>query len=112
MKHYFNPWYYMIGNTVIKKLKPCGPDDYVHITLWGGCYRVIQSRVMYFTIMKDRKEVRVTWDKFVCLKGRGQSAEAQIKRGIKSALKELEKSSACNARVMTLLEEKLKELRR
>lgn len=102
----------MMGDTLIKKPKPCGPDDYVHVVGHRGCFRVIQSKVMYFTIMKNREEIMIKWEYFICLKGQGQSAEAQLRRGIRSALRSIKDSSNSNAAVMGLLENRLKELRR
>ena len=86
----YNPWYYYLkeqGITrLVKKRKPCLPDNYVHILCNKGMYRVHSVHLMYFTIMKNREERKISWDQFVCLAGQGQSPEAKLKRVINHCL--------------------------
>ena len=82
----YNPWYYYIETKLIKKRKPCLPDQYVHIKNWMGCYRVIDVKINHFVIMKNRELKNISWDNLLCLKGQGQSVEAEIKRKLANAL--------------------------
>lgn len=101
-----SPWYYIMGgvwvktNTgvmraggeLVKKRKPCMAGDYVHLHCWNGCYRVLWASVNGFCIMRNRKEVVLSWDKFRCLKGEGRSQEKDVKV-IKRTLKNMEKGT-------------------
>lgn len=79
----YNPWYYSIGKTLIKKMKPCKPNDLVHIKDLNGCFTVIEVNVTNFIIMKNRKYIEITWDRFICLKGEGTNVESEIKKELK-----------------------------
>lgn len=79
-----NPWYYKLDGVLVKKMKPCMPDNYVHVKRWGGCYRVYDVTLTHFSIMKNRKKVLLTWNEFECLKGEGKSELSEIKWELKS----------------------------
>jgi len=79
-----NPWYYKLNNALVKKMKPCMPDNYVHVKRWHGCYRVYDVTLSYFTILKAREKVRLPWSDFECLKGKGTSVMSETKRELKS----------------------------
>lgn len=88
-----SPWYYIMGGVwvrtrsgfikaggeLVKKRKPCLKGDYVHLHCWEGCYRVLDADVNGFTVMRNRRRTLLSWDRFRCLKGRGQSPEKRIK---------------------------------
>jgi hypothetical protein len=90
MEKKYNPWYYYNSNILIKNKKPCIPGDKVHISGMEGCFNVVDVKINYFIVIKKRQEIKITWDKFICLKGEGTSLEAQTKRGLKSALYQIE----------------------
>lgn len=81
-----NPWYYKIEGELIKRKKPCLNGNYVHLRNRNGCYLVHSVHLTYFTIMKDRQLQKISWECFVCLKGQGQSPEALMRRGLKTAI--------------------------
>lgn len=81
----YNPWYYMLNGKLIKKMKPCLPDNYVHISTNEGCYRVHDVKLDYFVIMKNRQERKITWDKYVCLKGEGTSEIVNMRKALRQA---------------------------
>jgi len=92
MDYYYNPWYYYSSGVLVKKKKPCVPGNQVHISDMEGCFTVMDVKIDHFVVIKKRKEVKVTWDRFICLKGQGTSLEAQTKRGLRSALSQIESS--------------------
>ena len=77
-----SPWYYRIRGTVVKKLKPCMPGDQVHITSMQGCFKVHRVTLDHFIIIKQRAEIAIEWNEFVCLKGEGTSDISMMKREI------------------------------
>ena len=79
-----NPWYYKLDGVLVKKMKPCMPDNYVHVKRWDGCYRVYEVTITHFSIMKNREKVWLTWNEFECLKGDGKSVMSEIKWELKS----------------------------
>lgn len=81
-----NPWYYYSSNKLIKKRKPCLTGQYVHIEGLTGCFHVFATSLTDFTIVKNRKVINIPWNRFICLKGDGNSAEAQMRRGLKDTL--------------------------
>jgi len=81
-----NPWYYYEGTTLIKKEKPCMPDNLVHIITWQGCYKVVDVYIDHFTVIKQRTEYKIPWNHFICLKGEGKSDTTLLKRYIKTTL--------------------------
>lgn len=82
----YSPWYYKINGQLVKKKKPCLPDQYVHVNKWDGAYRVYDVTVDHFVIKKNREFVNLPWSEFRCLKGEGDSEEAVVKRKIKALL--------------------------
>ena len=75
----YNPWYYYIGDTLVKKRKPIKPGDEVHIHKWEGCYKVYAANTYGFVVMKKREKVTLPWEEFRCHKGGGESPETQLK---------------------------------
>lgn len=109
----YNPWYFKVLNgQLIKKPKPCLPGMQVHVKPFNGCFNVIDVKIDYFVIMKNRKQVKIDWEDFLCLKGQGQSAEAMLKRDIKTVLAIVERSSIANANVIEEMTWRLKELKK
>jgi hypothetical protein len=108
----WNPWYYKIGNELIKKRKPCVPGNQVHISDMDGCFTVHHVTLNYFVVCKNREARNINWDRFICLKGEGKSLETQVKRGLKNAIDTIRISSMKNALMMELLKEKLLELKK
>lgn len=84
----FNPWYYYIGDELIKKPKPAKPGDYVHVSRWEGCYRIVSATTKGFVVMKHREEKNLRWDELLFHKGQGNSPESKLRR-VKKALKYL-----------------------
>lgn len=80
-KTIFSPWYYRMGGILVKRQKPFLPGNYIHIKRWEGCYRVWDANVNHFTIIKNRRLVRLGWEEFRCLKG-GGAMKAKHKRAI------------------------------
>lgn len=76
----YNPWYYYIGNELVKKKKPLSPGDYVHLHSIDGCFRVYEVKLTYFLVMKNRSMVKILWSDFRCKKGFGTSYESKIKK--------------------------------
>lgn len=88
-----SPWYYIMGGVwvrtrsgfikaggeLVKRRKPCLKGDYVHLHCWEGCYRVLDADVNGFMVMRNRNRTLLSWDRFRCLKGHGQSPEKRIK---------------------------------
>ena len=66
-----SPWYYMLDGELVKRRKPCLEGDYVHLHRWQGCYRVHRADLHGFNVMKNRRNVRLGWEQFRCLKGEG-----------------------------------------
>lgn len=79
----YNPWYYTIDKSLIKKKKPCLPHDLVHIKDLDGCFKVIDVKLNHFIVMKNRKFIEISWDRFMCLKGEGTSVEAEMRRELR-----------------------------
>jgi hypothetical protein len=80
----YSPWYYKINGQLVKKKKPCLPDQYVHVHKWQGAYRVYDVTVEHFVIKKNREFVNLPWSEFRCLKGQGTSIDARLKKSAKS----------------------------
>lgn len=108
----YNPWYYTIDNMLIKKQKPFKPGDMIHIINKNGCFKVIDVKLSYFTVMKNREEIKITWDKFACLKGEGTSLEAQVKRGLNQAIYRINCSTQQNNNLLKELELFIKDLKK
>ena len=68
-------WYYMLNGKLVKEMKPCVEDNYIHIHRWNGCYRVYDATVVGFCIIRNREYVWLPWEEFRCLKGAGDSPE-------------------------------------
>jgi hypothetical protein len=62
----------MLDGELVKKRKPCLEGDYVHLHRWQGCYRVHKADLYGFNVMKNRRNVRLEWKEFRCLKGMGE----------------------------------------
>jgi len=112
MSNYYNPWYYYSSGVLVKNKKPCIPGSRVHISDMEGCFEVIDVKIDHFVVMKKRQEVKVTWDRFICLKGEGTSLEAQTKRGLRSALYQIESSQYNTAMLAKELTNFLKSLKK
>lgn len=106
-----NPWYYYSSKKLIKKRKPCLTGQYVHIDGLNGCFHVYATSITDFTIVKNREEMKIPWDRFICLKGEGNSAEAQLKRGIKNTLAIINYSTLLQGLLTQELLTQLKNLR-
>jgi hypothetical protein len=112
MSNHYNPWYYTIGSTLIKKLKPCVPGDQIHIVGMTGCFNVHDVKIDHFVIVKKREERKITWDKFACKKGEGTSLETQVKRGLNDALYQIQINQIANAILSKELTSLLKDLKK
>jgi hypothetical protein len=84
---YYNPWYYYIDKTLIKKKKPCLPGNQIHLHNLNGCYMVHHVEVDGFYILKNRLYIKKPWSEFKCLKGYGESVESKMKKNIKLLLR-------------------------
>ena len=62
------------------------PGNQVHIQKWEGCYTVYNVYLTHFTVKKNRVLYNIPWKYFICLKGKGQSAESLLKRGVRTTL--------------------------
>jgi len=107
-----NPWYYYIGNEIVKKRKPCLTGDFVHLHSRSGCFMVHSTTTRYFTIMKNREEIRISWDQFRCLKGQGDSEETLLKRELRSAIGTINLSILSQTLMSEYFNGELKNLRR
>jgi len=76
----YNPWYYYIGNELVKKKKPFAPGDHIHLHSYDGCYKVYEAKLKHFSIIKNRNIVYLPWTEFRCRKGEGTSDESKLKR--------------------------------
>lgn len=76
----FNPWYYYIGDKLIKEKKPLSPGDFVHLHSIEGCFKVYEVKINYFTILKNHTMKQIPWSEYRCKKGFGTSYETKIKR--------------------------------
>jgi hypothetical protein len=97
---------------LVKNKKPCIPGSQVHISEMDGCFTVLDVKIDHFVVMKKRKEVKIPWDRFICLKGEGTSLETQTKRGLRSALYQIESSQYNNALLAKELTSFLKSLKK
>lgn len=79
----YNPWYYHINNELVKKMKPCLPDNYVHLNSIDGCYKVVDVCLSYFRVRKNNELRRIRWDDFRCMQGQGTSEESYLKKEVK-----------------------------
>lgn len=107
-----NPWYYYIGNDIVKKKKPCLTGDFVHLHTRSGCFKVYSTNTRYFTIMKNREELKISWDQFRCLQGQGNSEETLLKRELRHLVGKINYSVSIQIITSELLNEELKNLRR
>lgn len=107
-----NPWYYYLNSQLIKKRKPCLPGDYVHLKSFSGCYRVYSVRINCFVIMKNRELIEVCWEQFRCLKGEGQSEEAQIKKDLRALINTIDISISKQTMINIFLHGELQNLRK
>jgi hypothetical protein len=112
MKKPDNPWYYYSNGILIKKLKPCLTGNYVHIDGMHGMYRVHSTTITYFTIVKNRTEKQIPWDKFQCLKGEGTSEETLLKNKLKALITNINDNITKQSFINTLLSTELKNLRK
>ena len=64
-----NIWYYYLNKELIKKEKPCLPNDQVHIKKRRGCYKVYAVSTYGFDIEKNRERITLPWSEFQSKKG-------------------------------------------
>lgn len=112
MKKADNPWYYYSNGILIKKAKPCLTGNYVHIEGLHGMYRVHSTTITYFTIVKNRVERQIPWDRFQCLKGQGTSEETLLKNKLKALISDVNDNITKQFFMNTLLSNELKNLRK
>lgn len=80
-----NPWYYKVGDVLIKKRKPCLPGDRVHVTVRKGLYTVQTVQLTYFTVAaRNKPSFKCRWDELICLEGQGTSVEKSVKQILRS----------------------------
>ncbi len=103
----YNPWYYYVGNKLIKKPKPCLPGSRVHISTMFGCFTVQEVHIDHFIVLKDRKPVKVEWKDFLFLEGEGKSPEAMLRRDLSNAMYMLECSITSQKKTIEELETQL-----
>lgn len=108
----YNPWYYTIGKSLIKKKKPCLPHDLVHIKDLDGCFKVIDVKLTHFMVMKHRKFIEITWDRFICLKGEGTSVESEMKRELRYMSFKIHQMSAQNEITLNEIKTFMKSLKK
>lgn len=108
----YNPWYYYIGRTLVKKIKPCLPNQQIHIKNLNGCFTVIDVSISYFVIIKNRKYIQIPWDDFICLKGEGVSIETKIKKELKYYSYMLTNNIETNKKLVNEITEFIKRLKK
>lgn len=83
-----NPWYYWTTK-LVKEPKPAMPGNQVHIMKWRGCFTIHRVYLTHFIVKKNGTFYNIPWTDYICLKGKGQSAEAMLKRGVRESLLEI-----------------------